>query len=105
MAAFDLDAARAARTEAVGEEFTFSLGGEEFTIPPASDWPISVSGDFAEGRLDIAMRGLLGEEAYRRFAPKARLGDLELIFNQVGKTMGVTLPNSSPPLLPGSTPT
>lgn len=102
---FDLDAARAAaKAEGKQKPFPFTFGGESYEIPDSSQWPLDISEHLAEGRLDLAMKGLLGER-YRSFAPHATIGDLELIFNALGKQMGVDLPNSLGQQPPVTTPT
>jgi len=90
---FDADAARAARREASGADFPFRWGGQVFTIPPAKEWPLDVTGVLASGDLVSAMRLLLDDQ-YEAFVDVQRpaLGDVEAILGAVAKQQGITLP-------------
>lgn len=106
---FDADAARAARAEATKEVFVFRLGGEDFSILPAADWPLEAQAFLSDGDLVHALPLLLegGEEACAALMSLgATIGDLNAIFEEVGRWAGTGgLPNSSPPRLPASTQT
>ena len=57
MTAFDLDAV-------LGLPFTFTFDGEEYTLPPDIEW--STTQTLTEGKPDVALRRLLGEEQWQR---------------------------------------
>src|SRR6187551_2728828 len=65
MATFDLDAARAARREAVKEPHTFKLGGHTYKLP--IEYPMKAAVLFGTGDLDGAMKLLLEPKDFRRF--------------------------------------
>lgn len=86
---FDVDAARAARAEAAAEPFLFSLGGQEFEIPPAAEWPIMAVQLMAEGKLQEAMEELLGpvqSVAFRQVG--ARIADVTAVMEAVSSWQG-----------------
>lgn len=94
---FNLDkdkAARAAKTEAAGADFRFTFGGEAWSIPPAETWPLEVSDLLPDGKLAGALRLLMGDEQYARFAaikPSPTFGDLTALFTALGEWSGLTL--------------
>jgi hypothetical protein len=98
-------AAKAAAAEADDKPFAFTYHGEGYTVPPAKQWPLSALRHVARGDLDDALPVLLGEEAYDRLADAGlTLGELNTLFEQIGRTYGIgSLPNSSPPRRPVST--
>ena len=65
MAVVDLDAKRAARSEAENTPHTVRLGGEEFQIPPRL--PLAFMDHLVNMDFGQAMRALLGDE-WPRFA-------------------------------------
>lgn len=81
---FDLDAhVDAMAKEAVGEPFSFRLGGERFTMaaPEDSDWRLAVGlDDENAGSLKPFLEELLGEDQFERFMehrlPAKALGEL-----------------------------
>jgi hypothetical protein len=104
--AFDLDsAAAAARAEANAEPFAFTWHGEEYTVPPATEWPLTAMTAMSEGNLAAAMGALLGADAYAQIAATGiTIGDLNTLFDAIGKAAGMGgLPNSSPSQQPAST--
>ena len=77
-AAFDLDAAAAARREAAGEPFTFTFHGSKFTCLPAREWPITVTTKLAEdmpGAVRLILGG--GPEADDFMSLNPTMGDIE----------------------------
>ncbi len=66
MARIDLDAARKARSEALGEPLVVVFGGEEFTIS-ALEKPFDFSLHMAYGRVDQALASLLEPADLDRF--------------------------------------
>ncbi len=95
-APFDLDASRAARTEALGEPFAFTSHGETYTMVPPKEWPVQVTAMLAEGDLVGALRGLLGDDQADSFLAggTVTMGDLEALFAEVARWAGVeSVPN------------
>ena len=93
---FDLDAARAARTEALGEPFTFTSYGQTFTAPSPKQWPIQVTAALSNGDLTGALEMLLGPDQSAAFlaAGPVTMGDIEALFTAIAKWAGVgDLPN------------
>lgn len=89
--AFDLDAARAARREAVGEPFPFTFGGENFTLPPSKEWPLEATDFLADGHIGPAMKVLLGDRQWATFsALGATVGDLKDLFSALSNWTGLT---------------
>jgi hypothetical protein len=83
---FDLDAAKAAQRETLGEPFQFSFAGEKYEIPPSMDWPVEVFTHMAAKDFRAAMHVLLAANtpgASERFlAAKPTLGHFELVFDE-----------------------
>jgi len=105
---FDLSAASAAAAaESPPVPFEFSYKGEDYTIPPATEWPLSLQAQIAAGDLEGALTGLLGQEPYKRLlADGMTVGELNILFTKIGEASGVeNLPNLPVPAQPGSTPT
>jgi hypothetical protein len=104
---FDLDAAiKAAAGEAEAVPFRFSYAGADYEVPPATSWPIAAMAALAAGDLAGALTRLLGDDAYAQLeASGLTLGGLNALFEAIGAASGVgSLPNSSPPPRPVSTP-
>jgi hypothetical protein len=104
--AFDLDsAAAAARAEANAEPFAFTWHGHQYVVPPATEWPLSAVTAMGEGNLAGAMGALLGDDAYAQIAATGiTIGDLNTLFDAIGKAAGMGgLPNSPPLPRPAST--
>lgn len=93
----NLDAARAARAEALSEPHTVILGGERFELParmPAI--ALEISGRALRGDVDAVLelfRLLLGEQ-HRRFLELADDLDLAELGERMGELYGVTLGES-----------
>jgi hypothetical protein len=107
---FDLDAAKAAQRETLGEPFQFSFAGEKYEIPPSMDWPIEVFTHMATKDFRAAMHVLLAENdpgASERFlAAKPTLGHFDLVFDEIARREGLTDASDLPHApLPGSPPT
>lgn len=62
---FDLDAARAARREALGEAPEFTFGGQTFVLPVEMPYSAALAADAGEVNIFLSM--LLGEDAYGEF--------------------------------------
>ena len=92
VATFDADAARAARQEAGGDPFVFQWNGEQFTLPPAKEWPLSAVSALAEAKITTAMETLLGDQYPAFTAGDPRLADVEGIFEAVSEWKGGNLP-------------
>lgn len=88
--AFDLDAARAARREAVGEPFPFTFGGDNFSLPPSREWPIEATDLIAEGQIGRAMKVLLADQWLTFSALGATVGDLRDLFSALSSWTGLT---------------
>jgi hypothetical protein len=89
--AFDLEAARAKRAEEAQEEFTYSLGGEKFSLPPQTAWPIDVGDLLAQGKVKEAFVLL----SNGRFPEGLTLGDVKVIMEAASEFYGMgSLPNS-----------
>lgn len=89
--AFDLSAARAARSEAAGVAFAFLFDGVEFTIPPTKEWPLAAMDSLADGAVGDAMRVLLGPAQYQTLKDHgATLGDVETLFGALAAGQGLT---------------
>lgn len=88
--AFDLDAARAARREAVGESFPFTFGGVGFTLPPSKEWPLEATDLLADGQIGGAMKVLLGDQWATFSAQGATVGDLKDLFSALSAWTGLT---------------
>lgn len=87
---FDLDAARAKRREKAGDPFTFTVGGETFSLPPQTEWPITVGDALAEGKVTEAFALLVDP-----IPPGLTIGDLNDIMGAASQFFGVeSLPNS-----------
>src|ERR1044072_513764 len=85
MATVDLDAKRAARSEALSEPHTVVFGGEKFELPPKI--PLESVELMAEAKFRDAFRILLGEDDItdRFFAHRPDDGDLEAIMGLYGQ--------------------
>lgn len=87
---FDLDALEA---EARGAEFPFTLGGERFVLPAASDADWRAVAAIDSGQLRHGFRLLMGDEQFARFETKplsaGKLGKLvEAYLTHQGMTPG-----------------
>lgn len=88
-------AAAALQAEATppGEPWTtvaVPYGGQTYTIPAERDrWPLDVLEALEEGKMTIALRGLLGSKQWARFkATGPRTGDMGALWEAVGKAVG-----------------
>jgi hypothetical protein len=89
-AAFDLDAAAAARREAAGEPFTFTYGGQKFTCLPAKEWPIAVAGMLGTD-MPEAVKLILGggKQADLFMSLNPTLGDVEDLLSALSQWSGI----------------
>jgi hypothetical protein len=86
---FDLDAARAQRREASGQGSEFTFGGSTFTVPPSSEWPISVRDQLSSGEVASAMQGILGDQwaEFDKLGPT--IGDVSDLLDWVASENGM----------------
>lgn len=70
MTRIDLDAARKARAEALGEPLVVVFGGEEFTLP--AEKPFDFALNLAYGRVPEAVESLLDPDDVTRFFKRDR---------------------------------
>jgi hypothetical protein len=100
---FDLEAAAlAAETEST--PFGFTYKGHDYDVPPARVWPLAALRQIALGDLEAALPVLLGPGAFDQLSDDGlTLGELNLLFEQLGKQQGLDLPNSAAPRRRGST--
>jgi hypothetical protein len=89
---FDLDSLAA---EAGAEPFRFRLGGEEFTLPAATDLDWRDARALERGELETAFPALLGDQ-YERFAAQPLgVGKLAKLIEGYMRHQGLT-PGESP---------
>lgn len=89
-AAFDLDAANAARREAEGEPFTFTWQGTEWSCAPAKEWPIATASRLSAGDLPGALLLIMGDDEGQAFLDtKPSMGDVEALMDALAKFSGV----------------
>lgn len=100
---FDLEAAAAA--EMLRDPFPFTYHGKDYSIPAQQLWPVEALEAFTEGELGKACRELIGDDAYLQLKLDGmKVGHLNALMTAVAEHSGMTLPNSSPPSAPASTP-
>ena len=88
---FDLDAAAAAKREALGEGLTFTWRGEEYTVPPPGAWDFEVQARLSGGYPVPAMTLILGEEqAARYWATRPSITDVTALMEAVSSQSGLT---------------
>jgi hypothetical protein len=99
--AFDLDAARAARAETVGETFPFIFKGEQFAVQSPNDWPLDAQARISDGDFAGAFAPMLvgGIDTFNELVKLGMtVGDLNALFDEIGKWSGTgSLPNSAAP--------
>ena len=83
------DAIAAAVAESEDAPFTFTYAGKTYELPPIKRLPIKVQDSLAQGRTDVALIAMLGEEEYDELTEHMTIGDLEVLFNQWAKVNGV----------------
>lgn len=101
MGVLDLDAARAARTEATGEGHLFVFCGVKFPLPvelPA-DFAFKLADQDAKG----ALEALLAERFDEFWALRPSIEDLNALAEGVAKLYGFGTPGESPASAPSST--
>jgi len=97
------DAIAAALAEATDSPFTFSYNGKTYELPPIKRLPVKVQDTLAQGRTDLALTAMLGQDAYDELIEDLTIGDLEVLFNQWARVNGVeNQGNSSPQRRPAS---
>lgn len=86
----DLDARRAQRAETAAANTVVRLGGERFSFPPVTEWPVELTDALTKGDLLAALKLLLSDEELPRFlAQRPTMGDLNDLFEALGKRSGV----------------
>jgi hypothetical protein len=98
---WDLQAAAAedgAANEAAREPFPFAYKGQDYSIPPMTDWPVSALRSVGRGDFDGALPDLLGAEAYEALCDAGlTVGELTTLFDKVAAEAGMeSLGNSAP---------
>lgn len=102
----DLEAAaKAAAAEAKSAPFPFTYKGADYEVPPSTEWPVDAIDRLSRGELGPALAALLGQDTYAKLcAAGLVMGELNVLFEQIGETSGLGgLPNSSALLPPGLT--
>jgi hypothetical protein len=93
----NLDAARAQRAEAGGYRYGVVLGGEHFVFPAINEWPVEITNLLQAGDLVGALKLLLPERDHDRFfARHPTMGDMNELFESLGKVSGVGGLGNSP---------
>jgi hypothetical protein len=105
LATFDLGAAAdAAAAEANARPFAFTYHGQSYEVPPSTAWPISSLRALVAGDLEGALSDLIGAEAFDGMcADGLKLGELNVLFGEIAKQSGMSLPNLPRPKPRGST--
>lgn len=66
-----------AKAEATSAPIEFEFEGENYSIPPASEWDLDALEAWEEGKVATLVRALLGPEQYATFRSVPRtVGDL-----------------------------
>lgn len=79
-----------AKSEALDEKIEFEFDGDTYEVPPAKEWDLEVLESYEDGMIATCVRALLGEEQYAIFKAKKRsVGDLNDLFEEVQKALGV----------------
>lgn len=95
--AINLDAARSQRAEARKEDLRVQFGGELYDFPGVQDWPIELTSILQSGDMVAALRLLLSDKDVDRFlSHKPTLGDINELFEGLGKASGVGGLGNSP---------
>jgi hypothetical protein len=82
---FDLDAARAARREALGEAPEFVFGGRTYTLPVELSYTAALS--MYRGDLEAGLAEILGQESYEEFIQeKPSLEDISALGQWISET-------------------
>jgi hypothetical protein len=93
MAAFNVNAARAQRLEALGRTWSFDLDGETFELPTElSRSTAKALRRLDDNDIDGLLRLLLGEQQFERFnAYDVTMQDVAAILEAYGKETGLGL--------------
>ncbi|MBY8878068.1 hypothetical protein [Actinacidiphila acidipaludis] len=93
MAAFNVNAARAQRLEALGRTWSFDLDGETFELPTElSRTTAKALRRLDDSDIDGLLRLLLGEQQFERFnACDVTMQDVAAILEAYGKETGLGL--------------
>ncbi|MEU6573309.1 hypothetical protein [Streptomyces sp. NPDC046805] len=93
MAAFDVNAARAQRLEALGHDWSFELDGDTFTLPTELTRATAHKlRDLDDNDVDGLLRLLLGEPQFARFEQHdVTMQDIAAILETYGKETGLGL--------------
>lgn len=89
MSDFDLDAVVAAESEANGEPHEVTWGGETFSVPRTSDWPLETFDLLGQGEIASALAGVLGEQWEPFYlARKPTMGTAHALLNGIAEREG-----------------
>ncbi|MFD1828586.1 MULTISPECIES: hypothetical protein [Streptomyces] len=93
MTAFDVNAARAQRLEALGRAWTFTIDGDTFEMPgELSRRTAGALRELDDNDIDGLLRLLLGEEQFERFdRHDVSMQDVAAILEEYGKATGLGL--------------
>ncbi|GAA2395831.1 hypothetical protein GCM10010420_21720 [Streptomyces glaucosporus] len=93
MAAFNVNAARAQRLEALGRDWSFELDGDSFTLPTELTRTTARKlRDLDDNDVDGLLRLLLGERQFARFERHdVTMQDIAAILEAYGKETGLGL--------------
>lgn len=83
----DLDAAKAARREARGEGPTVVFNGREFTLQAEIPWEVTEL--FSDGKVNEAVRLLLGDAHEEFMAAKPSVEDMRILLEELTKANGL----------------
>lgn len=100
MSEINLDKARQARAESIGDPITVHFGGRDFTLPP--EMPFRFADEGNSGNLRGAIEELLGDEAEQFFALDPSLPDIAELIQQASEAYGVA--EGEAPASSGSSP-
>lgn len=93
MAVFNVNAARAQRLEALGQDWRFELDGETFTLP--RELPRGLAKQLArldEDDIDGLLELLLGPDQFKRFCEhEVSVQDIAALLQAYGEATGLSL--------------
>lgn len=78
------------KAEATGESIPFSYDGEEYVIPPSSEWSLDIIEAYEDGKVVKTVKTLLGDEQWAKFKSTPRtVADLGALFEAIQEATGV----------------
>ena len=94
MGTLDLDQARAARSETLGEQHVLKFGGTEFHLPV--EVPLEFANHAVKGNILEALQSLLGENQFPVFMESnPSMKDVEELMNGMAELYGMEVGESS----------